>query len=140
MKWFPIDPAYRVDATFLPYAKPKAFQVPNLLGDIDRMTAPGEVRFTLAGKEHRMTAFQDEGELWFVFRDVTSGETTYPAARFPTRRCRRTERSCSTSTVRRTRHARSIRMRPVHYRPRRIGSPYTWMPGSDMRNADAHRR
>ncbi len=82
MKWYPIDPDYRVDATFLPYAEPKAFQVPNLLGDIDRMTAPGEVRFTLAGKEHRMAAFQDEGELWFVFRDVTSGETTYPAARF----------------------------------------------------------
>ena len=82
MKWFPIDPAYRVEATFTAYTSPKAFQVPNLLGDIDRMTAPGQVTFTLEGKEHRMTAFEDEGELWFVFRDVTSGETTYPAARF----------------------------------------------------------
>ena len=82
MKWFPIDPAYRVEATFTAYPSPKAFQVPNLLGDIDRMTAPGRVTFTLQGKEHRMTAFEDEGELWFVFRDVTSGETTYPAARF----------------------------------------------------------
>jgi len=82
MKWYPIDPDYRVDATFLPYSKPRTFQVPNLLGDIDPMVAPGEVSFTLAGKEHRMAAFQDEGELWFVFRDVTSGETTYPAARF----------------------------------------------------------
>ena len=82
MKWFPIDPAYRVEATFVPYSSPKVFQVPNLLGDIDRMTAPGEVTFTLDGKEHRMVAFDDEGEFWFVFRDSTSGETTYPAARF----------------------------------------------------------
>lgn len=82
MKWFPIDPDYRVEASFVPYDKPKTFQVPNLLGDIDRMTAPGQVTFTLDGKPHRMTAFEDDGELWFVFRDVTSGETTYPAARF----------------------------------------------------------
>jgi hypothetical protein len=82
MQWYPIDPAYRVAATFIPYAKPKSFQVPNLLGDIDRMEAPGQVTFSLNGKQHRMTPFLDEGELWFVFRDLTSGEQTYPAARF----------------------------------------------------------
>jgi uncharacterized protein (DUF1684 family) len=82
MKWYPIDPAYRVDATFVPYAEPKPFAIPNLAGDIDRMSAPGQVTFTLNGRQHRMTPFMDEGELWFVFRDLTSGDTTYPAARF----------------------------------------------------------
>jgi uncharacterized protein (DUF1684 family) len=82
MKWFPLDPDYRVEATFVPYSSPKTFQIPNLLGDIDRMTAPGQVTFTLQGREHRMTAFEDGQDLWFVFRDLTSGETTYPAARF----------------------------------------------------------
>jgi uncharacterized protein (DUF1684 family) len=81
-KWYPVDQAYRVEATFVPFDMPKEFQVPNLLGDIDRMTAPGQVTFTLGGQEFRMTPFIDEDELWFIFRDTTSGETTYPAARF----------------------------------------------------------
>jgi uncharacterized protein (DUF1684 family) len=46
------------------------------------MSATGQVTFTLNGVEHRMTPFIDDGELWFVFRDLTAGETTYPAARF----------------------------------------------------------
>lgn len=82
MKWYPIDPAYRVDATYAAFDKPKAFAIPNLLGDIDRMTAPGQVTFMLHGTEYHLTPFVDEGELWFVFRDATSGDTTYPAARF----------------------------------------------------------
>ena len=82
MKWYPIAPAYRVEATFVPYDQPKQFQVPNLLGDVDRMTAPGQVTFSLNGQQHRMTPFLDDDELMFVFRDTTSGETTYPAARF----------------------------------------------------------
>lgn len=82
MKWYPLNDAYRVEATFVPYAKPKTFEVPNLLGDIDRMTAPGQVTFALNGKEHRMTPYNDDDGLMFVFRDTTAGETTYPAARF----------------------------------------------------------
>ena len=81
-KWYPVDEAYRVDATFVPYDKPKEVEIPNLLGDIDKMTTPGEVTFTLNGKAHRMMAVIDDDELWFIFRDKTSGETTYKAARF----------------------------------------------------------
>ena len=82
MKWYPVSDAYRVEATFVPYEKPKQFEVPNLLGDIDRMTAPGQVTFSLNGQEHRMTPYNDGDDLMFVFRDATAGETTYPAARF----------------------------------------------------------
>jgi uncharacterized protein (DUF1684 family) len=82
MKWYPIEPAYRIDATFVPYDKPKAFAIPNLLGDIDRMSAPGQVTFMLGDTEQRMTPYIDGDELWFVFRDLTSGDTTYQAARF----------------------------------------------------------
>jgi hypothetical protein len=41
------------------------------------------VKFTLNGKEHNMLAItEDEENFWFIFRDLTSGEETYPAARF----------------------------------------------------------
>ena len=82
MKWYPIEEPYRVEATFEPYDAPKKLQIPNLLGDVDTMTAPGEVTFTLHDKPQRMIAVEDGEELWFIFRDLTSGETTYQAARF----------------------------------------------------------
>ncbi|HET6957634.1 MAG TPA: DUF1684 domain-containing protein [Vicinamibacterales bacterium] len=83
MKWYPVSDAYRVEGTFEPYEKPQELQIPNMLGDIDTMTVPGRVRFTLNGKEHNMVAVtENEMEFWFIFRDLTSGDTTYPAARF----------------------------------------------------------
>lgn len=83
MKWFPIDAAYKVEGTFVPFDKTKTFEVPNMLGDIDKMESPGHVKFMLNGKEHNMLAIaEDEENFWFIFRDLTSGEETYPAARF----------------------------------------------------------
>lgn len=83
MKWYPVDPAYRVDGTFVPYPTPKHVQVPNLLGDVDTMTSPGHVTFTLKGKTASMAVItENDHEFWFIFRDLTSGDTTYPAARF----------------------------------------------------------
>ena len=83
MKWFPVNASYKIEGTFEPFDKPKHFQVPNMLGDIDDMESPGHVKFTLNGKEHNMLAItEDEENFWFIFRDLTSGDETYPAARF----------------------------------------------------------
>jgi uncharacterized protein (DUF1684 family) len=81
-KWYAIGEPYRVEATYVPYDTPKELKVPNLLGDIDTMTVPGQVTFTLTGTRHTMVPVIDDDELWFIFKDLTSGETTYPAARF----------------------------------------------------------
>jgi uncharacterized protein len=56
--------------------------VSNLLGDVDTMVASGDVVFSLNGQPQRMVAIVDGDELWFIFRDLTSGDTTYDAARF----------------------------------------------------------
>jgi uncharacterized protein (DUF1684 family) len=82
--WFPLNPAYRVEAEYQPYDKPKTIPVPNILGDIDTMSVPGLVSFTLNGREIKMEPVADPGdkEFWFIFRDLTSGKDTYPAARF----------------------------------------------------------
>ena len=82
--WFPVNTAYRVEAAFEPYAKPKTIQVPNILGDIDAMPVPGIVSFTLNGQQITMEPVAEAGdkEFWFIFRDLTSGKATYPAARF----------------------------------------------------------
>jgi uncharacterized protein (DUF1684 family) len=82
--WFPINAAYKVEGTYTPYAKPKIVEVPNILGDIDKMPVPGIVSFTINGQEMKMEPIAEPGdkEFWFVFRDLTSGHETYPAARF----------------------------------------------------------
>jgi uncharacterized protein len=83
MKWYPVNEAYRLEGTYEPYDKPRMVQVPNLLGDIDTMSSPGTVSFSLGGKTMRMAAVtENDTELWFIFRDLTSGNETYPAARF----------------------------------------------------------
>jgi len=83
MKWYPVNTAYKVEGTFEPFDKVKTFEVPNMLGDIDKMESPGHVKFTLNGKQHDMLAItEDDENFWFIFRDLTSGEDTYPAARF----------------------------------------------------------
>lgn len=83
-RWFPINAAYKVEGTYTPYAKPKIVAVPNILGDIDKMPVPGIVSFTVNGQEMKMEPIAEPGdkEFWFVFRDLTSGHETYPAARF----------------------------------------------------------
>jgi hypothetical protein len=83
LHWFPVNEAYRVTGEYIPYAKAKEVEIPNILGDVDKMTSPGEVAFTLQGKQLRMEAVQDDpNSLWFIFRDMTSGKETYGAARF----------------------------------------------------------
>ena len=83
MKWYPVNAAYRIEGTFVPYDKPKDVKIPNMLGDIDTMTSPGHVTFTLNGKEHSMAVVtENDTEFWFIFRDLTSADDTYPAARF----------------------------------------------------------
>lgn len=83
-QWFPVSDAYRVEARFVPYDKPKALQIPNILGDVDIVHSPGLVTFSLRGQEFTMEPVAEDGddELWFIFRDLTSGKDTYAAARF----------------------------------------------------------
>ena len=46
------------------------------------MESPGYVTFVKNGREFRLEPVWDEGKLFFVFRDQTSGKTTYGGARF----------------------------------------------------------
>lgn len=80
--WFPVATGYRVDAAYEAYPSPKTISITNLLGDVDSMTAVGEAVFSLHGEPFRMVAVEDGEELWFIFKDRTSADSTYPAARF----------------------------------------------------------
>lgn len=62
-------PGWVLPARFEPYAAPQG-------------EAVGEVAFEHGGKQHRLVAWgEDDGSLWILFRDATSGVTTYAANR-----------------------------------------------------------
>lgn len=84
LTWFPIDPAYRVEAVYTPYDTPRIVDVASLVGDVDKVPIPGIATFTLHGQEYSLEPFAEPGDpqFWFVFRDLTSQKETYPAARF----------------------------------------------------------
>jgi len=82
LKWYAANPAYRVTGQFTPLDKPKVVQAPTILGDLEPFTVPGHVSVTIGGKTANMEAWRSGERLWFVFRDLTSADTTYPSARF----------------------------------------------------------
>jgi len=82
-RWFPIQMDYRVTGQFIPDATAKDVQVMNTFGDLDTFKTEGVVEFALQGHTLRLRAFTTRpGRLYFVFRDASSGEETYEAARF----------------------------------------------------------
>lgn len=84
-RWFPIDPTYRITARFVAYQEPKPVIMANVLGDREHYTSPGTVEFTFNGQSLRLEPVSAGADrLFFVFRDGTSGNETYGAARFLT--------------------------------------------------------
>ncbi|MBL0313799.1 MAG: DUF1684 domain-containing protein [Holophagaceae bacterium] len=56
-----------------------------VLGTTETMQAPGYVKFKLRGKELTLEPVIEDPadpQLFFIFRDKTSGKGTYPAGRF----------------------------------------------------------
>jgi uncharacterized protein (DUF1684 family) len=46
------------------------------------MPSPGLLVFKLNGQEYTLQPVTEDGELFIMFRDLTTGKTTYPAGRF----------------------------------------------------------
>jgi uncharacterized protein (DUF1684 family) len=83
--YFPIASRSRVKARFVPFDTPHTATVINVIGDAVDYVSPGQLVFTLSGVEHRLDALYETPEkkdLWILFRDRTSGVTTYPAGRY----------------------------------------------------------
>ena len=82
LDYFPNDPAWRVDATFEPYASPKRVKVPTMVGVEEEYDVPGKFRFHNDGRDIALEAFDDGEMLMIVFADKTSGKESYGAGRF----------------------------------------------------------
>jgi uncharacterized protein (DUF1684 family) len=83
LNWFPVQESYRVTARLEPHKTGGGVKVTNVLGQTSEMKSPGVAVFRLNGQELRLTpVIEDDGTLFFIFRDATAGKQTYGAGRF----------------------------------------------------------
>jgi uncharacterized protein (DUF1684 family) len=85
LRWYPADVKWRVDAQFIPHQPIPKMRIQNIVGQIVEMANPGAAAFTLDGRKYQLEALlesADANELFFMFRDGTSGKATYGAGRY----------------------------------------------------------
>jgi uncharacterized protein (DUF1684 family) len=81
--YYDIDPDYRVEAIFHPYAEPRQITVNTVVeGFTQNPVAPGTVTFAIDGIEYELEPTQSGDRLFFVFGDQTNRGETYGAGRY----------------------------------------------------------
>ena len=85
LEWMPIDESWRVQGRFEPHPPGRTMKILNVLNELIDMANPGVAVFSVGGQEYRLEALlesDDAKELFFLFRDGTSGKSTYGAGRY----------------------------------------------------------
>lgn len=74
----PHDPRWSVEGHFTPYGEHRTVHVENADGRHRGLGLGGVLAFTLDGQDLTLqVSVRDDGSLWAVFADATSGETSY---------------------------------------------------------------
>jgi len=83
LDYFPIDPAWRVEATWVAFDPPKQVNITNMIGVTEPAPVPGKAVFTREGHTVELLPIDEGGDdLFFVLTDLTAGDETYEASRF----------------------------------------------------------
>lgn len=85
LRWYAPNPAYRIQAKWIPYNPPKMLDIPTILGTVSKLPAPGVAEFAIEGQVYRLEPVLEEPkstQLFFILRDTTTKTTTYGAGRF----------------------------------------------------------
>ena len=81
--YFPIDPAWRIEAGWVPFEKSQLRPITNMIGQTSSAPVPGKAVFTFEGKVVELIPLDEGGDtLFFVLTDLTADEETYEASRF----------------------------------------------------------
>jgi uncharacterized protein len=85
LNWFSPNATYRVRGKWIPYNPQHTISMPTVIGTTVKMPSPGAVEFALNGKQYRLEPVVEDPslkQLFFVMRDLSSGDESYPAGRF----------------------------------------------------------
>jgi len=83
LDYFPASGAYRIAARWV--AEPRQIPILNVLGQTESSRCPGYAAFRIGETDLKLYPILEEPdaqELFYIFRDLTSGKETYPAGRF----------------------------------------------------------
>jgi hypothetical protein len=83
LEYFAPSEAWRISARWVP--EPREIPILNVLGQTEPSHSPGYAAFRVGDKDLRLYPILDDPdaqELFYIFRDQTSGHETYPAGRF----------------------------------------------------------
>ncbi len=76
------DITYKVQARLERPIVPQTIKITNVLGQTTATPSPGKLLFELKGRSFVFDTMEEDGKLFIVFGDLTSGKTTYPSGRF----------------------------------------------------------
>lgn len=80
--YYPANPSWRIEARFEPHPEGTTIPIANVVNQIEETPNPGAVVFEREGETWRLEALaEDDGSLFFVFSDRTSGRDTYGGGR-----------------------------------------------------------
>lgn len=83
LSYFAFDPAWIVEANWLAIEPPLVMEVPNVSGELKPVTVAFKAVFDVAGESISLLPMSvGKEEVFFVFRDRTSGKDSYGAGRF----------------------------------------------------------
>jgi uncharacterized protein (DUF1684 family) len=80
LDWYAPDESWSVEAKLTPAPHKVTFDTE--VGVKQVSDSPGYLEFDRTGQHYKLDAVFEEGELFLVIRDATSGNTTYAASRF----------------------------------------------------------
>jgi uncharacterized protein (DUF1684 family) len=84
LDYFPIDPAWRIEAQWVQFDQPRQISFTDVLGETSPASIPGKAVFTRDGRTFELLPI-DEGAdhpLFFVIGDPTNGAETHGGGRF----------------------------------------------------------
>ncbi|MBN8481452.1 MAG: DUF1684 domain-containing protein [Xanthomonadales bacterium] len=80
---YPTDPSWRIEADWQPYDPPHSIDLVTVINTLQPSDVPGRALFTRDGRQYTLEPVaEDDGRLFFIIADRTSGKETYGAARF----------------------------------------------------------
>lgn len=82
LKFFPVNPAFKLQAQYTPYDPPLLRKRYNAIGNEFDQPYSGIARFSIDGKDCSLIAEEDGDELLFSFTDETRRDETYPGGRY----------------------------------------------------------
>jgi uncharacterized protein len=80
---FAIDPSWRIEADWQAFEPAHEIELFTIINTLEKAPVPGKAVFERDGRQFELQpVLEDDGRLFFIFTDRTSGKETYGAARF----------------------------------------------------------